>query len=128
MKKVMVVGRGSSKSWSQLKEIKGELMRKVMIDKIGPAAMYEQLAEECCELAQAALKAARMMRADNPPRKSPKEVYADLNEEVADVWICLRELDLKVDTDIVHYKEERFLNNWHNMMCGEETYVPFEEV
>ena len=87
-------------------------MRKVMVDKIGTAAMYEQLAEECTELAQAALKASRQIRGDNPPRMTPKEVWTGIEEEVADVWICLRELDLKIDPEIVKFKEERFLRAW----------------
>ena len=38
----------------------------MMIEAIGSAAMLEQLAEESAELAQAALKAARILRDDNP--------------------------------------------------------------
>lgn len=37
----------------------------MMIEAIGSAAMLEQLAEESAELAQAALKAARILRDDN---------------------------------------------------------------
>ena len=98
-------------------------MRKVMIDKIGSAAMYEQLAEECTELAKAALKASRQIRGENPPRMTPKEVWAGLQEEVADVWICLRELDLKIDPEIVKFKEERFLKAWEEVH-GDETNKP----
>ena len=35
-------------------------------DRIGEAAVLEQLAEECAELAQAALKMARIERGENP--------------------------------------------------------------
>lgn len=37
-----------------------------MIEYIGKAAMLEQLAEEAAELAQAALKCARIERGENP--------------------------------------------------------------
>lgn len=95
-------------------------MRKVMIDKIGEAAMYEQLAEECCELAQAALKRSRELRGDNLPRCSHEEVMAHLEEEVADVWLCIRELDLKIDGSIVMQKEERFLKGWEKFQNEHE--------
>lgn len=38
----------------------------MMIEAIGSPAMLEQLAEEATELAQAALKAARILRKENP--------------------------------------------------------------
>lgn len=90
------------------------MRRVVMVNKIGTAAMYEQLAEECCELAQAALKASRLLRGDNPPRNMDhKDVWANVTEEVADVYLCLRELDLDdVDEDLVEFKEGRFLEAW----------------
>lgn len=37
-----------------------------IIDEIGEAACLEQLAEEAAELAQAALKMARIIRGENP--------------------------------------------------------------
>ena len=37
-----------------------------IIEEIGEAAMLEQLAEECTELAKAALKMARIIRKENP--------------------------------------------------------------
>lgn len=39
-----------------------------IIEEIGEAAMLEQLAEECTELAKAALKMARIIRKENPNR------------------------------------------------------------
>ena len=45
-----------------------------IIEEIGEAAMLEQLAEECTELAKAALKMARIIRKENPTpvlRKKP---------------------------------------------------------
>ncbi len=54
--------------------------------------MLEQLAEECTELAQAALKKARYIRKNNPVYKPVWEIDDNLAEEVADVLICINEL------------------------------------
>ncbi len=39
---------------------------RTVCDMIGEPAVYEQLAEECSELAKAALKMARILRNENP--------------------------------------------------------------
>lgn len=72
-----------------------------LFDKIGEAAMLEQTAEECSELAQACLKMARKLRGENPTPKSTKEIADNLAEEVADVLICLEELkNRSYDADV----------------------------
>ena len=45
-----------------------------MIEKIGAAAMLEQLAEEAMELAHAALKLARIERGGKTPRQFLKKM------------------------------------------------------
>ena len=60
-----------------------------IIARIGTPAALEQLAEECCELGQAALKLARFLRGQNPTRKTRRECQDDLREEVADVLLCI---------------------------------------
>lgn len=67
-----------------------------IIDKIGMPAMLEQLAEECAELGQAALKMARIDRGENPTRKRTVEAVNDLHSEIADVMLCI-ELILEKD-------------------------------
>lgn len=42
------------------------MIMKEIIDKVGESAILEQLAEECAELAKAALKLSRVMRKENP--------------------------------------------------------------
>lgn len=83
----------------------------MLIEKIGKAAMLEQAAEECAELAQACLKAARYLRGENPTTKPADEIYKNLTEEMADVIICLDELEHEMDhADIVtwiKYKRAR---------------------
>mgnify|MGYP006050763521 CR=1 FL=1 len=63
-----------------------------IVEEIGYAASLEQLAEECSELAHAALKLARIMRKDNPTPVGKEEAYAKLSEEANDVILCLEEL------------------------------------
>lgn len=48
-----------------------------------------QLAEECGELAQAALKYRRAMTGVNPTPVTPEEARRKLVEEAADVYCCL---------------------------------------
>ena len=64
-----------------------------MIEVIGEAATLEMLAEECTELAQAALKIARAVRGENPPEKDVEQYHGDLMEEWADVLVCSEYLD-----------------------------------
>ena len=50
-----------------------------------------QLAEECCELGQAALKLTRALEPTGSPTPvSPEEAEQALLEEVADVLLCLQ--------------------------------------
>lgn len=54
--------------------------------------LLTQLAEEAAELSQAALKLRRAMTGENPTPKTVAECVTAMNEEVADVEICLNEL------------------------------------
>lgn len=54
---------------------------KTIVERIGEPAFLEQLAEECSELAQAALKTARKYRGENPTPKTIDECYDALQEE-----------------------------------------------
>ena len=60
-----------------------------VLEMIGTAALLEQLAEESAELAQAALKMARKIRNENPTPKSRADCIANLQEEIADVELCI---------------------------------------
>ena len=60
-----------------------------VLEMIGTAALLEQLAEESAELAQAALKIARKIRNENPMPKSHADCVANLQEEIADVELCI---------------------------------------
>lgn len=60
-----------------------------VIRMIGEPALLEQLAEECSELAQAALKLARKERGENPTPKTEAECMKDFLEELGDVNLCM---------------------------------------
>ena len=86
-----------------------------MIEKIGRPAMLEQLAEEASELAQAALKLARIYRAENPTPVTEDEAYKNLVEEYTDVQTCARELGIESDPEIERRKEVRFYERYKRM-------------
>lgn len=58
-------------------------------DKLSHAAILEQCAEECAELAQACLKLARKLRDENPTPKSKEKLIEGLMEELADATVCI---------------------------------------
>lgn len=60
-----------------------------VIHTLGEPALLEQLAEECSELAHAALKMARKERGENPTPKTLDECFKALIEEMADVQLCI---------------------------------------
>lgn len=60
-----------------------------VIRTIGEPALLEQLAEECAELAHAALKLARLERGENPTPKAKNDCVSEIIEEIADVHLCI---------------------------------------
>ena len=81
---------------------------------IGWEAMYTQLAEEATELAQAALKVARIMHGTNPTPISLIEAKDLVREELTDVVQCATYLELDVDYEQIKHKEERWANRIAN--------------
>ena len=82
-----------------------------VIRSLGEPALLEQLAEECSELSQAALKLARKERGENPTPKTLVECFKDLIAEMADVNLCIwvietsRGIDLRLHSN---WKRERW--------------------
>lgn len=69
-----------------------------LVDAIGTPAMFEMMAEEATELSYACLKFARYLRGENLVHgKTKEEMLANVHEEMADVYVTLRELR-KTDT------------------------------
>jgi len=52
--------------------------------------MLAQLAEECCELAQAALKLRRTFEGTSPTSVTQEEAEREFREEIADVLLTMR--------------------------------------
>ena len=87
-------------------DLKAKLL--VVADVIPEPALYEQLAEECSELAQAALKKARKLRNENYTPKTMDEIDADILEEYNDVRLCAMVLNLNENPWSITNK----LNRW----------------
>ena len=81
---------------------------------IGWEAMYTQLAEEAAELAQAALKVARIMHGTNPTPISLIEAKDMVREELADVAQCATYLEFDIDYEQIKHKEEQWANRIAN--------------
>lgn len=73
----------------------GERVMKIL-DEIGEPAVLEQLAEECTELAHAALKLSRKLRGESPTPASEDMIRQDIMEEMADVQVCITVLSAGV--------------------------------
>lgn len=82
--------------------------RKI-IDSIGEACVLDQLAEEAAELAQAALKLARVYRGINPTPVTVDDAHNKLIEEYSDVALVAHILNVYADPDILTAKTERWL-------------------
>lgn len=61
----------------------------LLLKSLPKAAIYEQLAEECAELAKAALKRSRQLRGENPTPVSKDTALASCREEAGDVMLCI---------------------------------------
>lgn len=73
-----------------MRRMEGEA--EMLIERIGEPAALELLAEECTELAHAALKLARAERGENPTPVKLEECQAAVLEEWADVIIAVGEV------------------------------------
>lgn len=81
---------------------------RTVCDMIGEPAVYEQLAEECSELAKAALKMARILRNENPTPVTQEQAFQSVKEEWVDVFLCLCELNIPIDYKTFLYKCARW--------------------
>lgn len=89
--------------------------------RIGVPALLEQLAEECAELGQAALKMARILRGENPTPMDATKAISNIAEESADVQTCLIELyRAGFDVDSGGLIRWRKIHRWHDRLEEEE--------
>lgn len=84
----------------------GELICNYLDD----ATLYEQLAEECAELAHAALKTARILRGENPTPVRLDETHIKLVEEFNDVVLVANLLHIYANQKTITMKEQRWIN------------------
>jgi hypothetical protein len=70
--------------------------------------LLDQLAEECTELAHAALKASRILRAENPTPVTPHEAESMVIEEWTDLCLVADVIGLNLDEDIYDAKLKRW--------------------
>ena len=82
-----------------------DLMDKKISEKISKSALYEQLAEECAELAHACLKKARKIRGENPTPLDEVSIDKQVKEEWTDVLVCADVLGL--DHSVDRYVEKK---------------------
>lgn len=82
-----------------------------ILSKIGTAAMYEQLAEECAELSKACLKKARIIRGNNPTPVTYEEADSAIIEEFTDVIHVsnILGLDQQKNFEQIHRKQKRWI-------------------
>lgn len=71
-----------------------------------------QLAEECSELAQAALKMRRVMDGANPTPVNSDEATLAITEEIADVILVLRVLGYHYETWYTELIQNQKLSRW----------------
>lgn len=90
-----------------------EMIRVAYIkDHVSKRSLYGQLAEEACELAQAAMKGFRKYSVDNPTPVSSDEVLQMLREEAADIMICLDALGVDITSSEVMTNYFQKLDRW----------------
>ena len=91
---------------------------EVVAGKYGKEYMLRQMAEECCELSQAALKYIRAVRNETPMRID--EAIEHLTEEIADVRLMIDAVSATVlserDVDDVQAIKEQKLDRWKTRM------------
>lgn len=91
---------------------------KAISEKYGKEYMLRQLAEECSELSQAALKYIRAVRKETPMRID--EAIEHLTEEIADVRLMIDAVSATVltwrDVDDMQAIKEQKLDRWKTRM------------
>ena len=80
--------------------------------KVSEAALYEQLAEECVELAHAALKLARIKRGENPTPISVEGALGAVMDEYTDLRLVAYVLEMGWDIEVFEQK----LLRWHKRL------------
>lgn len=91
-----------------------------MTDFLAQDELLAGLAEEACELAQAALKLRRVMNKKNPSPVGIQDALLAFDEEIADVELCLEQVALK-DRDRIREIRNRKLARWIERLKNRES-------
>lgn len=111
---------GTSEYWDdRAVPMGGEQEVNQVIEAIGLPAVLEQCAEELAELTQAALKMARKLRGENPTPMTHAQAAEHLHEELGDVRLCLKVLDVAVGGDNTTAVEAEKLRRWLDRLTPE---------
>lgn len=111
---------GTSEYWDdRAVPMGGEQEVNQVIEAIGLPAVLEQCAEELAELTQAALKMARKLRGENPTPMTHAQAAEHLHEELGDVRLCLKVLDVAVGGDNTTAVEAEKLQRWLDRLTPE---------
>lgn len=92
---------------------------KMLLNKTGEPATLENLAEECAELAHAALKLARIRRGENPTPEKESDATVKLHTELADilaVTMVIMQADW-FDSEIVDNLTDAKLKRWERRLA-----------
>ena len=76
------------------------------------ASRFELLSEELMELGAEVSKYARLCRGEMPSNAYPSKVMDKIVEELTDVYICVKLLNLNVSDDVLRYKSERMFHRF----------------
>lgn len=87
-------------------------MKNSIISQIGECAALEQLAEEATELAQTALKLARIVRHENPTPVDYETAFYSFLEELGDTRLCIKVLEEKYGKLNTIRGERKKLERW----------------
>lgn len=89
-----------------------EKMISVIRSHLSEEELLCQLAEECSELTQAALKMRRATTGVNPTPVTVDEATRSINEEIADILLVLRVLGYPYEAQDVELIQNRKLSRW----------------
>ena len=113
-----------------------DLMEKIF-EKVGEPALLEQLAEECGELAMAALKVghtvqkmARIDRGENPTPRTLEECMEEFHEEAADLEVTLEVMMLSpwVQVERINHYYDEHLMRWRDRLGLEEKPIDWHDI
>lgn len=88
---------------------------KIIKNNISEASLWEQLAEECTELAQVSIKMSRKLRKENYTPLSKRDIEKFVIEEYTDVILCANILKLKSSINIMDAKLQRWADRLNSI-------------